>query len=151
MCTSRSLHSPQVNSCNLPTVGECSATGDLNGETMPCDCPPRTKSPLRPKAPYFPATSEHKERLQHWLLNYYASSAFNTCTHTQLSMMDGPTMRLMVDPESKPVAHHTPILVPIHWQDEVKAGLDRDLSLGVIEPVLVGTPLIYCDRMVICA
>ncbi len=65
--------------------------------------------------------------------------------------MDGPPMRLMIDPDAKPVAHHTPIPVPIHWQDEVKAGLDRDISLGVIEPVPVGTPMTYCHRMVICA
>jgi hypothetical protein len=60
-------------------------------------------------------------------------------------------MRLMIDPETKRVAHHSPIPIPIHWQDEVKAGLDRDVSLGVIEPVPVGTPVTYCHRMVICA
>ena len=26
---------------------------------------------------------------------------------------------------------HTPIPVPLHWQEEVKAGLDRDVNLGV--------------------
>ena len=46
-------------------------------------------------------------------------------------------MRLMVDPSAEPVAHHTLILVPLHWQDDVKAGLDQDVSLGVLEPVTV--------------
>ena len=50
-------------------------------------------------------------------------------------------MRLMVDPEAEPVAHHTPVLVPLHWQDQVKAGRDRDVGLGVIEPVPVGEPV----------
>ena len=47
-------------------------------------------------------------------------------------------MRLMVDPNAEPVANHTPIPVPLHWQDDVKAGLDQDVSLGVLVPVPVG-------------
>ncbi len=37
----------------------------------------------------------------------------------------------MVNPYAKPIAFP----VPFHWQDEVKPGLDRDVRLGVIEPV----------------
>lgn len=55
-----------------------------------------------------------------------------------------------LDPVAQPVAHHNPIPVPIYWRDEVKAGLDRDVRLGVIEPVPVGTPVTWCHRMVIC-
>ena len=51
-------------------------------------------------------------------------------------------MRLMIDP------HHSPIPVPLHWQDEV---LDRDVRLGVLEPVPIGDPVTWCHRMVICA
>ena len=64
-------------------------------------------------------------------------------------MMQGPPLRLMVDPDAAPVANHTP--VPVHWQEEVKAGLDRNVRLIVIEPVPVGDPVAYCHRMVICA
>ena len=60
-------------------------------------------------------------------------------------------MRLMVDPTAKPVAHHTPIHVPLHWQDDVKAGIDQDVRLGVLEPVPIGEPVTWCHRMVICA
>ena len=60
-------------------------------------------------------------------------------------------MRLMIDKNAEPVAHHTPIPVPLHWQDKVKAGLDQDVALGVIEPVPVGEPVTWCHRMVICA
>ena len=76
---------------------------------------------------------------------------FNTCEHQLLPMIQGPPLRLMVDPDAAPVAHHTPVPVPVHWQEEVKAGLDRDVRLGVIEPVPVGDPVTYCHRMVICA
>ena len=41
--------------------------------------------------------------------------------------------------------------VPIHWHDEVKADLDRDVRLGVIEPVPIGEPVTWCHRMVVCA
>ena len=60
-------------------------------------------------------------------------------------------MQLMIDPMAKPTAYHSPIPVPIHWQDAVKAGLDRDVRLGVLEPISVGEPVTWCHRMVICA
>ena len=56
-------------------------------------------------------------------------------------------MRLMIDPQATPTAHHSPIPVPLHWQDEVKAGLHRDVRLGVLEPVPVGEPVTWCHRM----
>ena len=48
-----------------------------------------------------------------------------------------------------PPLHTTP--VPLHWQDAVKAGLDRDVRLGVLEPVQIGEPVTWCHPMVICA
>ena len=57
----------------------------------------------------------------------------------------------MINPQAKPTAYHSPIPIPIHWQDDVKAGLDRDVRLGVLEPVPVGEPVTWCHRMVICA
>ena len=49
----------------------------------------------------------------------------------------GSPLQRMVDPSATPVAIHTPVPVPIHWRDDIKAGLDRDVRLGVIEPVPV--------------
>ena len=65
--------------------------------------------------------------------------------------MKGVPMRLMVDPNTEPVTHHNPVPVPLHWQTDVKAALDQDVSLGVIEPVPVGEPVTWCHRMVVCA
>ncbi len=59
-------------------------------------------------------------------------------------------MRLLIDPNATPKAHHTPIPVPLHWQSGVKEGLDRDVRLGVIEQVPIGDPVTWCHRMVIC-
>ena len=143
---------------SFPTIGECSSLSEapptsptINTLPHPCDCPPRQKPPPRPSTLPFPATEANRERLSKWLLDYYASSTFNKCEHTPLPMMSGPPLRLMIDHSKPPTAHHTPIPVPVHWQNEVKASLDRDTDLGVIEPVPIGTPVTYCHRMVICA
>lgn len=52
--------------------------------------------------------------------------------------MKGPPLKLMINTDAEPVAYHSPIPVPLHWQDDVKAGLDRCVRLGVIEQVPVG-------------
>ncbi len=72
--------------------------------------------------------------------------------HFQLlrALMSGPPLRLKIDPLAAPMAHHSPIPVPLHWQEEVKAGLDRDVWLGVLEQVPIGTHVTWCHRMVIC-
>ena len=61
-----------------------------------------------------------------------------------------PTNETNDQPTRNPTAHHSTIPVPLHWQDDVKAGLDRDVRLGVLEPVPNGEPVTWCHRMVIC-
>ena len=117
--------------------------------TSDCDCPRRETPPPLPTSLPFPATTANREKLHHFILETYGSSTFNTCEHQPLPMMDGPPLHLMIDPDAKPVAHHTPVPVPIHWQEDVKAGLDRDVRLGVLEPVPVGEPVTWCHRMVV--
>ncbi|CAH3041519.1 unnamed protein product [Pocillopora meandrina] len=117
----------------------------------PCTCQRRITPPPSPQPPPFPATENSRMKMQQWLLDYYRTSTFNTCEHQPLPLMESIPMRLMVDPQAKPVAHHNPIPVPLHWQEEVKAGLDQDVSLGVLEPVPGGEPVTWCHRMVVCA
>ena len=94
-----------------------------------CRCPRRTKPPPRPTSVPFSATEANRESLQQYLLDYYRFSTFNVCEHQTLPMIDGPPMRLLIDTQATPTAHHSPIPVPLHWQDEVKADLDRDVRL----------------------
>ena len=82
-------------------------------------------------------------------LNFH-ELARRACEHQSLPSMEGPPLQLNIDANAKPVAVHTPIPVPLHWQEEVKAGLDRDVKLGVLESVPVGEPVTWCHRMVIC-
>ena len=141
---------------SFPTIGgtdTANTTKDAtsyDSQTQNCGCPRRQSPPPPPTSLPFPATEENRERLEKWLLDYYSSSSFNVCEHQPLPKMSGPPMRLMVDPDAHPVAHHTPIPVPVHWQEAVKDGLDQDVRLGVLEPVPVGTPVTWCHKMVIC-
>ena len=66
-------------------------------------------------------------------------------------MTDAPPLRLFVDPAATPVAISSPSAVPHHWMADVKAGLERDERLGVIEKVPVNDPIEWCSRMVIAA
>ena len=158
---------------NFPTVGEtphtrspskpdtaCDATDTPGSDSHTdapesatsslCTCPHREIPPPQPTKIPFPATENNRMNLQQWLLDYDRTSTFNTCEHQPLLLMESVPIRLMVDPSAEPVAHHTLIPVPIHWQEDVKASLDQEVSLGVLEPVPVGEPVTWCHRMVVC-
>ena len=125
-------------------------TGTKPNVTAPCGCPKRTRPPPPPQPPV-PTTDSNRLQLEKFLLNYYASSTFNTCPHQPLPHMTGPPMKLMVDPKATPVAHTKAIPVPLHFNDAVKEDLDRDVRLGVVEPVPPNTATKWCHRMVVCA
>ena len=99
----------------------------------------------------FPATEENRQKLDILLLEYSGNSTFNTCEHQPLPLMEAPPMKLMIKSDAEPVAYHTSISVPIDWHDKVKADLERDNRLGVIEPVPIGEPVTWYHRMVVCA
>ena len=123
---------------NFPTIGDTKSDEGLSTNTVDsskvhdisCDCPRRKLPPQMPTQFPFPATEEHRADIQQYLLDRYKSSTFNTCEHQPLLLMTGPPMKLMVDTNATPVAHHTPVPVPLHWQDKVKSGLDQDVRLG---------------------
>ena len=110
----------------------------------------RTATPDRPEAIPFEPTLANREKLERWFLEYFSSSAFNTCTHSPLQSMTGVPMKAI---RKKDGTHHpkwyTPIPVPFHWKKQVKADLDRDVRLGIIERVPQGDISEWCSRMVI--
>jgi hypothetical protein len=65
-------------------------------------------------------------------------------------MQSSPPLELHIDPNANPVATHKPRPIPIHWMRDVKAQLDEDVRLGVLEPVPVGEPTVWCSPMVVC-
>ena len=94
-------------------------------------------------------TPENREKLEAWILNHFTANAFNTCSHQKLQSMTGEPLDITYKPEAVPTAVYTPIPVAHHWKERVKADLDRDVQLGIIEPVPQNTPTIWCSRMVI--
>ena len=138
-----------MSSHEFPTFG--TVYGTTSHISVECSClvwsPPL---PLPTKLPFL-ATDENREKLEQYILEYYWSSTFNTCEHQPLPLMSGPSVKLMINEDAEPTVFLSPIPVPIHWQDQVKADLDRDDCFGVIEPVLIGEPVTWCQGMVVCA
>ena len=110
----------------------------------------RRRPPPRPLSLPFPASDANIPRLERWLMDAFASSAFNI-TDEPLPTMSGPPMKIQLKADAVPHAIHTPIPIPHHWKAKVKADLDRDIAMGIIEPVPIGTPTRHCARMVVVA
>ena len=92
--------------------------------------------------------NENRAEIQKHLLEQFASSTFNQCENQQLPTMTGHPVRIMVKDDAEPVFQKGGS-VPIHLEKDVKASLNRDVSLDVIEKLLVNTPTEWCARMVI--
>ena len=111
-----------------------------------CSCPRR--EPVPEEYPEFdPKLSV--QQLRKRIIQYYGSSAFNRCTRQTLPLMRGEPLPIPVRSDVRPTAVHTPVPVPLHWEDKVHRDLMRDVALGVIEPVPVNTPVTWCSRMIV--
>ena len=111
-----------------------------------CGCPGQKPPPGPPShLPFAPSTANIPE-MKAWLLNWYAPSIFNKFPHQPLPRMDGPPVEihLVEDDVSRKVA--MPATIPLHWQEQVKADLECDVALGVIERM--EEPSEWCQRMV---
>ena len=132
---------------NYPVVSNLN--GDINSKS--CDCPKRQLPPPVPTELPFPAIPENRGKLEKWILEKYAPSAFNQCEHQPLPLISGvPPIKLHIDSNAPPVAIHKPRPVPIHWRKQVLAELERDVRIGVLERVPIGEPTTWCSPMVIC-
>lgn len=95
------------------------------------------------------ATPENREKLEKYILEYYARSAFNTCTCTKIPKMSGEPMQVHWREGPLPKPDYTPAKIPHHWKSAVKEGLDNDGTLGIIERVPEGVPTRFCSRMIV--
>ena len=139
-----------VISTDLPRIGAATEIYSITATQYAlCGCPARRKPPLRSKELPFTCTPQNSKKMEQWLLERFASSTFNQCTHQLLSDMTGPAISLHVNPDAIPSAVHTPSSVPLHWKDTVKEQLDNDVRLGVLEKVPIGEPSEWCHRMVL--
>ena len=103
--------------------------------------------PKKARLPCEP-TVQNLPLIKKYILDRYSSSAFNICEHQPLPLMKGSEpLKLHVDPSATPTAIKTPAQVPLAWHDAVRAGLERDVRLGVLERVPLNTPDTWCSRM----
>ena len=114
-------------------------------------CLPRSATPDRPQTIPFEPVMANRSKLKEWLLQAFASSAFNQCTHQPLQSMTGAPMKIIEKEGVTPSYCYTPIPVAFNWKKKVKEDIDRDVRLGIIEPVPQGTVTDWCSRMVIAA
>ena len=96
-----------------------------------------------------PSIPANRAALEQWIRDRYASSAFNICKIQNMPRTDGPAMHIYTQPGATPVLVHKSSVIPLHWRQEVKAGLDTDVARGVLERVPAGTPDTWCTRMVL--
>ena len=110
----------------------------------------RSPTPDRPSTIPFEPIPENRERLERWFVETFAGSAFNTCTHQPLQGMTGVPMKTV---KKRPGTDHpkayTPIPVAFHFKKQVKKDLDRDVRLGIIEPVPQGEVGEWCSCKVL--
>ena len=130
------------NSTEVPAETKLEHAKDSNK----CECLTRTTPPPRPSKLPFEPTEANSEQMKQWLLNRFASSTFNQCSHQPLPMMKGPAIKIHINPDATPSAVHTPAQIPIHWRDTIIRQLDADVALGVIEKVPPNTPTSWCHR-----
>ena len=77
-------------------------------------------------------------------------SGFNNSRIQPLKIMcTEQPLELFVDPNIKPVAIHKAAVIPIHLKAAVKADLDRDVRLGILEKVNVKSPVKWLSRMIV--
>ena len=132
-----------------PELAAVSRPSDPEPSTA-CSCPRRASPPPLPtKIPG--DIGEDVPRLKEWLLKYYGSSTFNVCDHQPLPSMSGPLLRLHIDDSQPPPPCHKVVPIPIHWRGRVKADIDRDVALGVLQKVPDDAPVKYLSRMIITA
>ena len=129
-----------------PALTSCTNTGTTLPGDPPCTCPTRSLPPKLPCA----HTKENIPRLKAYILERFATSAFNMCERQKLPLInDSIPMELHVDPGSKHYAVHTQSQVALHWQEAVKGRLDLDERLGVFRRVPLNEPMVWQHRMLI--
>ena len=104
-------------------------------------------APSRPAKIPFPPTEENIPKLKAYLEKSFESTAFNrSAPFPAMKIAQG---HIHLKPGAIPYARHTPITIPIHWKESIKAQIDDDVQKGIIKPVDIGEPVVWCSPMVV--
>ena len=105
--------------------------------------------PTRPETLPYPPTEANIPKLKEYLINKFKPLVFDKTT--PFKAMNCPPAHIHLKSDAVPHARHTPIPIPLHWKNEVKEQLEKDARDGVIEPVQIGEPVIWCSPMIVTA
>ena len=136
-------------SSSYPNVSSACVQASGDPKIAPCGCQRRVEPPPPPEKIPFPPIEENTEKLREWIVETYAASGFNTCEHQPIKMLTGAPLDIHWREDVHPVACHTPVPVPLHYKQLVKEDIDRDVRIGVLEPVPQGVPTVWCSRMLV--
>ena len=123
----------------------------LNRDNLP-PAPPTTLRPAPPARPAklpYPPTTENIPKLEQYIKNIFSVTVFNNLP--PFPALSGPAAKIYLKENAIPAARRTPMPIPHHWKAEVKAGLDRDIKQGIIDPVSIETPVTWCSPMVVAS
>ena len=136
-----------VISKSFPQIGAFTESCPIEDGVAECGCQIRSLPPTRPATLPFRCCPENNEAMRSWLITRYSQSTFNKCPHQKLDSITGPELKFHIKPSAKFKVAHTPSTVALHDQEEVKAQLDADVDLGVLENVPYNEPSVCCHRM----
>ena len=105
--------------------------------------------PARPAKIPYPPTDDNVGKLKNYIIEKFEKSVFTRTT--PFREMNCKPAHIHLKTEAVPFATHVPIPTPIHWKEQIKADLDRDVKDGIIEKVPVGEPVQWCSPMVVTA
>ena len=132
---------------DFPRVGTFVESCPIQLGSADCGCQMRSLPPNRPTRLPFRCCPQNNADMRAWLIERYSQSTFNKCPHQKLENITGPELQFHMKPSAKFKVAHTPAMVALHDQEEVKAQLDADVALGVLEKVPHNEPSICCHRM----
>ena len=94
----------------------------------------------------YPPREENIEKLKDHLIQSFPGVFTKS---TPFPSMNCKPVHIHLKENAVPTAVHVPIPIPLHWKQEIKADLDRDVKNGIIEPVPIGEPVTWCSPMVV--
>lgn len=94
-----------------------SIRGCTNGSVVSCQQDPVTT---------FPPLEEHTRCLEDWLLQQFSDKTFNSMK--PLPVMQGKPFLFHILPNAIQHACHTLVSISKHWEDYLRAWLDKDLT-----------------------
>ena len=108
-CIDLQYVTPDFPSGQTMNVTNIAATRTGKKPECDCSCPVRAEAPDVPtELPYEP-TEDNIDKLEQWIRDRYAASAFNMCECQPLPAMHGEPVKIHLQEGTTPVASHTPI------------------------------------------